>query len=249
VYSPKTTPKAPDKGARHIDDKLRTEAHYAPRPRERDCVENTTRWREKESMTKHQRSQCDIHHETRNATRGHVVNTKRSTDGGTSTNMIHRTGKAIQKPACNDDDDWSSSGPKYGAKNDTEQLSEHSDELSEDLSDVREHDEDHTGSLPETVHMACIREIHHYQVDKDSDDGEPHPDYEDEIISCNDAREHGQNCESPVERHWVEYEVPDWIQDSDENSPECEGEDDFEEESEAEEDPFVDKLELEVENW
>jgi hypothetical protein len=56
-----------------------------------------------------------------------------------------------------------------------------------------------------------------------------------------------------VERHWVETEVPDWVQDSDENSPECEGEDDneddFEEVSEAEEDPFVDKLELKVENW
>jgi hypothetical protein len=51
----------------------------------------------------------------------------------------------------------------------------------------------------------------------------------------------------------VKSEVPDWIQDSDENSPKCEGEDDneddFKEESEAEEDPFVDKLKLEVENW
>jgi hypothetical protein len=156
LYSPKTTPKAPNKGAQHIDDKLRTEAHYAPRPRERDRVENMTRWREKELTTKRQWSQCDIHHKTINATQGHVVNTKRSTGGGTSTNMICRTGKAIQKPACNDNDDWSSSGPECGAKNDTEQLSEHSDELSEALSDVREPDEDHTGSLSETVHMACM---------------------------------------------------------------------------------------------
>jgi hypothetical protein len=132
------------------------------------------RWREKESTTKRQQSQCDIHHETINAMQGRVVNTKRSTDSGTSTNMIRRTGKAIQKPACNDDDDWSSSGPECGAKNDTEQLSEHSDELSEALSDVREPDEDRTGSLSETVHMACIQEIHYYQVDRDSDGMESH---------------------------------------------------------------------------
>jgi hypothetical protein len=68
LYSPKMTPKAPDKGAWHIDDKLRTEAHYAPQPRERDCVENTTWWREKELTTKRQQSQCDIHHETINMT-------------------------------------------------------------------------------------------------------------------------------------------------------------------------------------
>jgi hypothetical protein len=137
------------------------------------------------------------------------VNTKRLMDGGTSTNMIRRTGKAIQKPACNDDDGWSSSGPECGAKNDTEQLSEHSDELSEAMSDVREPDKDHTGSLSETIHMACIWEIYHYQVDRDLDDGEPHSEYEDEIIPCNDAQERGQNCKSPVERHWVESEAPD----------------------------------------
>jgi hypothetical protein len=92
-------------------------------------------------------------------------------------------------------------GPECGAKNDTEQLSEYLDELSEALSDVREPDEDHTGSLSETVHMACIWKIHHYQVDRDSDNGEPHPEYEDEIIPCNDAQKCGQNCESPVEKH------------------------------------------------
>ena len=141
----------------------------------------------------------------------------------------------------------------------------------------------HSDQQSETVYMACIREVHHYQVDRDSDDGEPHPEYEDDygdyhsregstspmlfkdrdgqlwsyeddIIQCNEAQERGRNCESPVERHWVESGAPDWVQESDEDSPECEGEDDseddFEEESEEEEeeDPFMDKLELEVEN-
>jgi hypothetical protein len=90
-------------------------------------------------------------------------------------------------------------GPEWRAKNNTEQLSECSEELSEALSDIREPDEELIGPQPETVHMACIREIHHYQVDRDSDDGELHPEYEDEIIPCNDAQECGQNCESPVE--------------------------------------------------
>jgi hypothetical protein len=69
LYSPKTTPKALDKCAWHIDDKWRTEAHYAPWPRERDHINNVMRWREKELMTKHQQSQCNIHHETINAMR------------------------------------------------------------------------------------------------------------------------------------------------------------------------------------
>jgi hypothetical protein len=253
LYSPKIAPKAPDKRAQHTDDKLRTKAHYAPQPKVRNHVNNTMRWETRKLIKTHQQSQHDICHETENTAWGHVMSNRGSTAVGMSTNTIRRTGKAIQKPACNDNDDWSSLGPKCGAKNNTEQLSECSDELSEVLSDVREPDEDRTGSLSETVHMACIREIHHYQVDRDLDDGEPHPEYEDEIIPCYNAQEHGQNCESPVERHWVESEVPDWIQDSDENSPKCEGEDDneddFEEEPEAEEDPFVNNLELEVENW
>jgi hypothetical protein len=112
----------------------------------------------------------------------------------------------------------------------------------------------------EAVHMACIREVHHYWVDKESDGGEPHPEYEDvdedymprdvsaspmlfedgdgqlwsyedEIIPCNNAQEYGQNCESPVERHWVESEVPEWVQDPDEreSNPEHDGEDDEQE--------------------
>jgi hypothetical protein len=253
LYSPNIAPKAPDKRAQCTDDELKTEAHYAPWQKGRDHVNNVTWWETRKLTKTRQQSQCNMHHKTENAAWGCVRSNRGSTAVGTSTNTIHRTGKAIQKPACNDNNDWSSSGPECGAKNDTEQLSEHSDELSEALSDVREPDKDHTGSLSETVHMACMWEIHHYQVDKDSDDREPHPDYKDEIIPCNDAWVRGQNCESPVERHWVESEVPDWIQDSDENSPECEeeddNEDDFEEESEAEEDPFVDKLELKVENW
>jgi hypothetical protein len=211
LYSPKIAPKAPDKRAQHTDDKLRTKAHYAPQPKVRDHVNNMMRWETRKLMKTHQQSQHDICHETENMAWGHIMSNRGSMAVGTSTNTIHRIGKAIQKPACNDDDDWSSSGPKCGAKNNTEQLSECSDELSEALSDVREPDEDCTGSLSETMHMACIWETHHYQVDRDSDGGEPHPEYEDEIIPCNNAQEHGQNCESPVKRHWVESEVPDWI--------------------------------------
>jgi hypothetical protein len=54
--------------------------------------------------------------------------------------------------------------------------------------------------------------------------------YEDEIIPCNNAQEYERNCESPVERHWVESEVPEWVRNPDEreSSPEHDGEDDGE---------------------
>jgi hypothetical protein len=132
--------------------------------------------------------------------------------------------------------------------------------------------------------MACVWEVHHYQVDRVLDNGEPFPEYKDDyedyllreintppilfkdrdghlwsyddkIISCNNAQKCGQNCELPVERHWVESEVPDCVQDSDEreNSSKYEGEDnnkeEFEENSKAEGNLFVDELELEVENY
>jgi hypothetical protein len=148
LYSLARRPKAPDKGIWHINNKLRTEAHYIPQPKGRDCISNVTWWETSKLTKTYQQSQCDIHHETINVTRGHVVNTRRSMDVGTSTNMNHRAGRATQKPACNDDDDWSLSGPECRARNETEQLSEDSDELSEAPSNVRDPDKDFTGSLP-----------------------------------------------------------------------------------------------------
>ena len=140
-----------------------------------------------------------------------------------------------------------------------------------------------TEQRPDIVQMACVQEFHHYRVDRASEDGEPsnndnddddypHGDvesppnqyedrdgqlwsYNEDFIECDHTRDHGWDCKSPVERHWVESEVLDWVQDSDEreNSPKYEGEDDkeeeFEEDSETEEDLFVDELELEVENY
>ncbi|KAF8226825.1 hypothetical protein L208DRAFT_1380027 [Tricholoma matsutake] len=113
---------------------------------------------------------------------------------------------------------------------------------------------------PEVMHMACVWEFHHHQVDRESNDGEPSQDnkdgyddypprdvgtppisyedrdgqlwsYEDEFIPCNNAVDYRWDCESPVERHWVEPEAPEWIQDPDEreNSPENYREDDDEE--------------------
>ena len=64
-----------------------------------------------------------------------------------------------------------------------------------------------------------------YEEDQDEEDGEePYPNgiYKDEDgkewtydvhdIPCDDALDHGQDCESPVERHWIESEVLEWIQ-------------------------------------
>jgi hypothetical protein len=261
LYSPKTTPKVPDKGAWHIDDKWRTETQYTPRPRGRDHIHNAMRWREKESTTKHQQSQHDIHHETINMMQGRIVNTKRLMDIGTSTDMISRTGKTIQKPACDNDDDWSSSGPECGAKNDIEQLSEDSDELSEDTSDVRESNEDMTGSLPETVYMACMRDHYHYTLYRDTKDGEGpsqnnisyngiyrdndgiHWAYEEEFVECSNPT----SCGLPVENHWDNGKPAEWFENVDLERYSKE-EEKFGGDPESEEDPFVDKLELEVEN-
>jgi predicted transposase YbfD/YdcC len=59
----------------------------------------------------------------------------------------------------------------------------------------------------------------------------------------------GRNCESPVERHWVESEVLEWVQDPDEreSSPEHDGEDDEQEDepmnkSDNQEDEPTDEL-------
>jgi hypothetical protein len=142
------------------------------------------------------------------------MSTRGPTDVGTSTNMSHRTGKAVQMHTC-DNNDWSSLGPKYGAKNNTGQLSEDSDELSENPSDVRESDKDLTSSLPEAMHMACMRDHHHYIVYRDRNDGKGpsqnnisyngiyrdndsiHWAYEEEFIECSNLI----GCGSPVKNH------------------------------------------------
>ena len=151
----------------------------------------------------------------------------------------------------------------------------HSDQWSEVLHDVDEEPDqgsdmvlvtsEPTGQSseidqqPEPVHFACVWEFHHYQVEEESDDGEPSQDnddddypprdvgtppiqyedrdgqlwsYDENFIKCNHAIDHGQDCESPVEHHWIESKAPEWFSDSNEreNSPKCDKEDDEEEE-------------------
>jgi hypothetical protein len=165
-----------------------------------------------------------------------------------------------------------SSNEMYGSSN-------YSDQQLEVVSDVdEESDEDSnvvsvTSGLTsqpcevdrqsENVHMACIQEFHHYQVDRVLEDGEPSNDddddypirdvklpnlyedrdgqlwsYNEQFIECDHAIYHGWNCESPVERHLVESEAPELIQNSEEedwmdnlsDDPKYGGEDDKEEE-------------------
>jgi hypothetical protein len=120
-------------------------------------------------------------------------------------------------------------GPEWRAKNNTEQLSECSDELSEARSEIREPDEELTGPQPETVHMACMRDHHHYTVYRDMNDGEGpsqndisdngiyrdndgiHWAYEEEFVECSNP----SGCGSPVENHWENGEPAEWLENVD----------------------------------
>jgi hypothetical protein len=120
-------------------------------------------------------------------------------------------------------------GPEWRAKNNTEQLSECSDELSEAQSDIREPDKELTGPQPETVHMACMRDHHHYTVYRDMNDGEGpsqndisyngiyrdndgiHWAYEEEFVECSDPT----GCGSPVKNHWENGEPAEWLENVD----------------------------------
>jgi hypothetical protein len=115
-----------------------------------------------------------------------------------------------------------SEGPEWRAKNNTGQLSECSDELSEALSDIREPDEELTGPKPETVHMACMRDHHHYTVHRDTNDGE-----------------------GPLQ---LDISYKGIYKNDEDLMDELEDQEDIKEDSEAEGDPFVDDLELELEN-
>jgi hypothetical protein len=98
--------------------------------------------------------------------------------------------------------------------------------LSEARSDIREPDEELTGPQPETVHMACMRDHHHYTVYRDMNDGEGpsqndisyngiyrdndgiHWAYKEEFVECSDPT----GCGLPVENHWENGEPAEWLE-------------------------------------
>jgi hypothetical protein len=59
MYSTMRIPKAPDKDSRRVEDRYDPEAHNAPRPKKRDCVEQSLK---QQDMSGHQRSLCDSCH-------------------------------------------------------------------------------------------------------------------------------------------------------------------------------------------
>jgi hypothetical protein len=267
MYSPGRKPKVPDKHAQHGDNKYKPEAHNTPRPTERDCVEQSPK---QQDTSGRQRSWCDSRHTSHDTTREHIV------EGGEMecAHPTHPT-RQVHGPYWDQDSDDSSSsesgvrnkGPEWRAKNNTEQLSECSDELSEDLRDIREPDEELTGPQPETVHMACMRDHHHYTVYRDTNDGEgplqPDISYNgiykneeeptDESEDQEDIKEDSETEGDPfVDDLELELEN-DLIYESDDQeddlTDESEEQEDIKEDSETEGDPFVDELELEVENW
>jgi hypothetical protein len=222
TYSPGRKPKALDKHAWRVDNKYNPKVHNAPRPTERDCVEQSLKQQDASGC---QRSRCDSRHTS------HDTMCECIAEGGEMecAHPKHPTHQVHGPYWDQDSDDSSSSesgvrnkGPEWRAKNNTGQLSECSDELSEALRDIREPDEELTGTQPETVHMACMRDHHHYTVYRDTNDGEGplQPD-----ISYNGIY---KNEEDPTD--------------------ESEDQEDIEEDYETEGDPFVDDLELKLEN-
>jgi hypothetical protein len=258
LYSPGRKPKVPDKHARHVDNKYNPEAHNAPRPTERDCVEQSLN---QQDAFGRQRSLCDSRHTSHDTMHEHIA------EGG-GMEYTHPTHYTHGPYWDQDSADSSSSesevtneefGTRHGVSDEPDEQSECL-ENSANMSNEIYGSSIHSDQQSEAVHMACIQEVHHYWVDRESDGGEPHPgyedvdedymprdvsaspmlfedrdgqlwSYEDEIIPCNNAQEYGWNCESPVERHWVESEVPEWVWDPDErkSSPEHDGEDDDQE--------------------
>jgi hypothetical protein len=228
-YSPGRKPKAPDKHARRVDNKYNLEAHNAPRPMERDCVEQSLK---QQDVFGRQWSLCDSCHTS------HDTTCERVAERG-EMECAHPTypTRQVHGPYWDQDSDDSLSsesgvgneGPEWRARNNTEQLSECSDELSEARSEIREPDEELTGPQPETVHMACMRDHHHYTVYRDMNDGEGpsqndisyngiyrdndgmHWAYEEEFVECSDPT----GCGSPVENHWKNGEPAEWLKNVD----------------------------------
>jgi hypothetical protein len=216
TYSPGRKPKVPDKHAWRVDNKYNPEAYNAPWPTERDCVEQSLKQQDTSGC---QWSLCDSRHTS------HDTMCERIAEGEEMecAHLTHPT-RQVHGPYWDQDSNDSSSlesgvgneGPEWRAKNNTEQLSECSDELSEAQSDIREPDEELTGPQPETVHMACMRDHHHYTVYRDMNDGEGplqndisyngiyrdndgiHWAYKEEFVECSNP----SGCGSPVENHW-----------------------------------------------
>jgi hypothetical protein len=108
--------------------------------------------------------------------------------------------------------------------------------------------------------MACMRDHYHYTVYRDRNDGEGplqnnisyngiyrdndgiHWAYEKEFIECSNPT----GCELLIENHWENGEPAKWFENVDLERYSKE-EEEFRGDPESEEDPFVDKLELEVE--
>jgi hypothetical protein len=279
LYSPVREPKVPDKHVWCVDDRYNTEVRNASWPTEGDCGGQSLN---QQDTFGHQRSLCDSRHTSHDTMHECIAE-----GGGMEyTHPTHPT-HHIHGPYWDQDSADSSSsefevaneefGTRHGVSDEPDEqskCSENSVNTSNEIYGLSVHSDQQS----EAVHMACIREVHHYWVDRELDGGEPHTEYEevdedymprdvsaspmlfedrdgqlwsyeDEIIPCNNAQEYGQNCESPVERHWVESEVLEWVWDSGEreSSPEHDGEDDDQEdepmdESDNQEDEPTDEL-------
>jgi hypothetical protein len=91
-----------------------------------------------------------------------------------------------------------------------------------------------TGQQPETVDMACVHVYEYYESEDDHDYNM--------VVRCDDAIDRDQECESPVEEHWIKDEdgreiecngPPEWVLESEEEKLNSEYSGDYDEDEDA----------------
>jgi hypothetical protein len=157
MYSTMRKPKALDKHARRVDNKYNPEVHNAPRPMERDCVEQPLK---QQDVFGRQRSLCDSRHTSHDTTRSRVA------EGGGMEYMhpTHPTHHTHGPYWDQDSADSSSSesevaneefGTRHSVSDEPDEQSECS-ENSANTSNEIYRSSVHSDQQSEAVHMACI---------------------------------------------------------------------------------------------
>jgi hypothetical protein len=157
LYSTMRKPKVPDKHAQHVDNKYNPEAHNAPWPTERNCVEQSLK---QQDAFGRQRSLCDSCHTSHDTTRERVA------EGGGMEYMhpTHPTHHTHGPYWDQDSADSSSSesevaNEEFGTRHSVSDEPDEQSECSENSANTSNEiygSSVHSDQQSEAVHMACI---------------------------------------------------------------------------------------------
>jgi hypothetical protein len=163
TYSLGRKPKVPDKHARRVDNKYNPEVHNAPWPMERDCVEQSLN---QQDTFGRQWSLCDSRHTSHDTTCEHIA------EGG-GMEYMHPTHPTHHIHGPYWDQDSADSllsesevaneefGTRHGVSDEPDEQSECSENSANTPNEIYRSSV-HSDQQSEAVHMACIREVHHY---------------------------------------------------------------------------------------